>query len=203
MTEPAPSTQPAGTDRGPWQLETERLLLRPLVPADFEALYETVFGDPEVNWTGTVRPREEARTSLDDKLEHVRRHGFGMLAMVERATGEIVGYAGLQHLENGGDIEIGYYLGRRAWGRGLGTEVARELVRAAFEQLRLDRIVAVVRPENEASKRVLAKAGLHFVRRAHHYDADVELWAAHRADERARAASSTRPPTSHGRPLDA
>jgi len=166
-----------GANSGVWQLETERLLLRPLESGDFNALYETVFGDPDVNWTGTIRPREQARKSLDDKLEHIRRHGFGMLAVVERSNNELIGYAGLQHLEDGDDVEIGYYLGRRAWGRGLGTEVAEELLRAAFETLGLECIVAVVRPENEASKRVLEKAGLRFAEHAHHYGADVELWA--------------------------
>ena len=48
----------------------------------------------------------------------------------------MLGYAGLQHLEDGPDVEVGYYLGR-AWGRGLGTEVACAVVRHAFEDLGL------------------------------------------------------------------
>ena len=173
---PGQSVSLFDAEAGIWQLETERLLLRPLTPTDFDALYKAVFGDPDVNWTGTIRPRRQARKSLD-KLEHVRRHGFGMLAVVERSSGDVIGYAGLQHLEDGSDVEVGYYLGRRAWGRGLGTEVAEALVRAGFERLGLERIVAVVRPGNEASKRVLDKAGLHFAEHAYYYDTDVELWA--------------------------
>jgi len=80
-------------------------------------------------------------------------------------------------LEDGPEVEIGYYLGRRAWGRGLATELAHALVDRAFGDLELRRLVAVVRPENEASKRVLAKAGLHPDGLEHHYGADVELWS--------------------------
>ncbi len=74
-------------------------------------------------------------------------------------------------------MELGYYLGRPAWGRGLATELARALVADALDALGLKRIVAVVRPENAASRRVLAKAGLHPVGTGHHYGADVEVWA--------------------------
>ncbi len=155
---------------------TERVRLRPLTAGDFDALYATVFSDPEVSWTRSTRPEQEGREALEAKLAHVREHGFGMMAVTDRETGEVLGYAGLQHLENGPDVEVGYYLGRGAWGRGLGSEIARRLVEVGFRELGLSRIVAVVRPDNAASKRVLAKAGLRKAGEGHHYGADVELW---------------------------
>jgi len=97
--------------------------------------------------------------------------------VIDRGSGEFLGYAGLQHLEGGPEVEIAYYLGRAAWGRGLATEIARALVAHAFADLGIDRVVAVVRPENTASQRVLGKAGLRFEREAGHYDADVQVWA--------------------------
>lgn len=157
-------------------LETERLTLRPLTSDDLQALYEVVVSDPEVAWTRTPGTLEDARRALEHKLAHVRENGFGMLAVIDRESGEFLGYAGLQRLEGGKDTEVGYYLGRSAWGRGLGTELAQALVAAGFERLGLDRIVAVVRPDNEASKRVLAKAGLRYVEHGYHYGATVEVW---------------------------
>jgi len=128
---------------------------------------------------GTTRARtlEESRAALEAKLRHVEEHGFGLLAVIDGGSGEFLGYAGLQHLEGGPEVEIAYYLGRAAWGRGLATEIARALVAHAFADLGLDRVVAVVRPENTASQRVLGKAGLRFEREARHYDADVQVWA--------------------------
>jgi ribosomal-protein-alanine N-acetyltransferase len=158
------------------EIVTDRLRLRPLEAADLPRLREVVFSDPAVTWDGRAKTEAESEAALEHKLRHVREHGFGVLAVTDRATGELLGYAGLQHLEDGPEVEIGYYLGRRAWGRGLATELALRLVDVAFDELRLPRLMAVVRPHNDASKRVLTKAGLRYSKRAHHYGADVELW---------------------------
>ena len=177
----------------PATLQTERLLLRPLRADDLADLHAVVFSDPHVTWDHRARTEAESRAALDAKLRHVAEHGFGMLAVEDRSGGELIGYAGLQHLEGGPEIELGYYLGRRGWGRGLGTEIARALVRHAFADLRLDRVAAVVRPENDASQRVLAKAGLRFECPARHYDADVQLWALDRAEWEALAPAAPEP----------
>src|SRR3712207_6757897 len=138
-------------------IETERLRLRALREDDVRAVHAVVLGDAEVTWDGLARTLDETREILAGKLRHVEAHGFGYMAVEERAGGEFLGYAGLQHLEDGPDVELAHYLGRRAWGRGLGTEVAAAVLRHAFGDLRLRRVVAVVRPENAASKCVLAK----------------------------------------------
>jgi ribosomal-protein-alanine N-acetyltransferase len=151
-------------------------VLRPLRAGDAEALHAAVYADPEVTWDGGVHTLEEARDALAAKLAHYEEHGFGMLAVIDRADGSVLGYAGLQHMEGGPEVEVGYYLARRSWGRGLGTEIARASVEHGFGVLGLERIVAVVRPGNAASKGVLAKAGLRFDHRAHHYGEDVEVW---------------------------
>jgi ribosomal-protein-alanine N-acetyltransferase len=166
-------------------IETERLCLRPLRPGDLQDLYDVVFSDPAVTWSGDARTLEETRESLDAKIRHVEEHGFGMMAVIDKGDGSLIGYAGLQHMDDGPEVEIGYYLGRRAWGRGLATELAQALVDHAFSELELTRLVAVVRPENEASKRVLAKAGLQFEGLEHHYEADVELWSLESPPDRA------------------
>ena len=159
------------------ELTTERLRLRALTLDDLQDLHDRISGDPEVTWDGTPGTLEATRRSLEAKIRHVREHGFGMMAVTDRATGELFGFAGLQHMEGGPDVEIGYYLARRAWGRGLATELGHALVDLAFGELRLARVVAVVRPENTASQNVLAKIGFRRVGVGHHYGAQVELWA--------------------------
>ena len=71
-----------------------------------------------------------------------------------------MGEAGLQYLEAGPDIELGYTLARAAWGRGYATEAARAVLRWGFAGLRLHRIVAVADPANAASLHVLEKLGM-------------------------------------------
>jgi RimJ/RimL family protein N-acetyltransferase len=161
-------------------LETPRLILRPLREDDAEALHTAVYGDPAVTWDGTAVTLEDTRAAVAAKVAHHAERGFGMLAVIDRADGSVLGFGGLQHLEGGPEVEVGYYLARRAWGRGLGTEIARAAVGWGFRMLGLERIVAVVRPGNAASKGVLAKAGLRFDHRAHHYGEDVEVWAVDR-----------------------
>ena len=159
-------------------IETERLLLRPLTDDDIDDAHRELYSDPEVTWSGRTFSREEAVEGIASKRRHFEGHGFGMLAVTDKATGELFGWGGLQYMEGGPEVELGYYLARKAWGKGYATELARPFMELAFTRLGLERVVAVVRPGNKASKNVLAKAGFSFVAHEHHYDEDVELWEA-------------------------
>lgn len=158
------------------EITTARLRLRPLVKDDLEDDYAMVGSDPQVTWNHKAQSRDQAQIALEKRLRHWVDHGFGMHAVIEKATQQLVGHGGLQRLEETSDVELGYYLGRSAWGRGFATELSRAVLRYGFEQLHLRQIVAVVRPENEASQRVLSKVGLQHVWDAHYYGFDVEYW---------------------------
>ncbi len=159
------------------ELRTERLLLRPPVVEDLPVFHAATGADPGVPWNQQARTPAESEEKLRGRIEHFERHGFGLWAVEWRDTGEYLGEAGLQHFEDGESVEVGYYLGRPAWGRGVATEAGAAALRHGFEVLGLSRIVAVVRPENSGSKRVLAKLGLRFAAVEDHYGIrDVELW---------------------------
>jgi [ribosomal protein S5]-alanine N-acetyltransferase len=162
-------------------IETERLRMRPLTEEDVEPLHRDLFSDPGVTWNGSTYTLQEARESLEAKRRHFDEHGFGLLAVTDASTGEFLGWGGLQRLEGGPEVELGYYLARKAWGKGYATELSRAFMRIAFEELALERVVAVVRPHNDASKHVLAKVGMRHVADEHHYGEDVELWEARSA----------------------
>jgi RimJ/RimL family protein N-acetyltransferase len=102
---------------------------------------------------------------------HWADHGFGLLAVVDRSSGRVVGEAGLQLLEGGPDVELGYTLSRAAWGRGYATEAASAVLRWAFVGLGLERVVAVADPANAASLRVLDKIGMRRLGRRDCYGA--------------------------------
>jgi RimJ/RimL family protein N-acetyltransferase len=140
-------------------LETERLILRPQVESDTVELIAMGM-DPQVMQFiagGAMTLREsEALT-----LETLEMDGpLGRWMVTDRETGVLLGWAVLTHLEDSDDIEVGYGLKIAAWGRGIATEAARRLISYGFETLGLPEIVAVTRPENRASHRVLEKAGL-------------------------------------------
>ena len=83
-----------------------------------------------------------------------------MFALVERETGAVVGFCGLVHFGGRADPEIKYALLRTVWGRGLATEAARALLGYGAADHGLKMIIATVAPDNHASQRVLAKAGM-------------------------------------------
>ena len=100
-----------------------------------------------------------ALAALAGEALPLRRYGF--VAVVERESGDLIGDAGLHPLGGRGpDIEVGYTLARRAWGRGYGSEAARALVEHAFARLSATRVVAQVEPDNRASRHVLEKLGM-------------------------------------------
>jgi RimJ/RimL family protein N-acetyltransferase len=141
---------------------TPRLELRVFTPADTPAIAH-VFDDPEVMrhvGDGTVPTPATIDASLRAYAEHHARHGWSFWAVQERASGALIGDAGLWPLEGEGpEVELGYTLGRAWWGRGYATEAARACLDVA-RRLDLREVVAVADPENPASINVLTKLGM-------------------------------------------
>jgi ribosomal-protein-alanine N-acetyltransferase len=166
-------------------LRTGRLLLRPLAAADLDAVL-LVFGDARVSrfiGDGRLWDAAAAMSWLSRAQAHVAAHGFGSLAVVEVATGRTVGEAGLALLEGGPEVEVTYTLAHDAWGKGYATEAARAVLAWGFESVGLQRIVAVVSPENARSRRVIEKLGMRALGSARHYGAELlkyELTAGYR-----------------------
>jgi len=160
-------------------VETERLLLRPFTSDDLDA-FASINADAAVmRYIGDGKPQTRAQTEmrLNAILDHWNQHGFGLWAVVDKASNALSGFCGLQYLDNTAEIEVGYRLARQFWGLGYATEAAAATLRYAFEVLGLDRIVAVVQPENFASQSVIKKIGLRYVKDARFYNSDVEYYA--------------------------
>jgi ribosomal-protein-alanine N-acetyltransferase len=162
-------------------LETDRLLLRTWVPEDVNEVFR-IYSNPEVTRFLRTPDRnlEDSRQRLQRALDHLEQHGFGFWAVVEKATARLIGSCGLKYLDGGPEIEVGYHLDQAVWGRGLATEAAAASLRYGFEHLKLERILAVVRPENGASRRVLEKIGMRYQGTGRYYDADVLVFVANR-----------------------
>jgi RimJ/RimL family protein N-acetyltransferase len=154
-------------------LETERLLLRRFTESDDANLHD-LDGDPEVmRFVNGGKPvsrdviREETLPRFLRAYE--RFEGFGVWAAIERSTGKFVGWfefypRKVMVLE---EVELGYRLRRSAWGKGYATEGSRALIRKGFTELGVQRVVAETMAVNAASRRVMEKAGLKYVRTFH------------------------------------
>ena len=146
-------------------LETERLILRKLTPAD-EADVFAYASDPEV---ARLVPWE-AHCSLDDTrrflrgvLERYARGEPDVWAIAEKASGRVIGTIRMgEYRVQHGRASVGYALARSYWNRGLTTEALRAVLRFGFDVVGLNRILAVCYPENPASARVMEKVGMTY-----------------------------------------
>jgi RimJ/RimL family protein N-acetyltransferase len=162
-----------------YSIETARVYLRPFT-SDYLDAFALTGSDPDVmRYIGDGKPqsREQTQVRLNAIIAHWNQHGFGLWAAIDKASGAWMGFCGLQFLDNTTEVEVGYRLAKRFWGMGLASEAAKASLRYGFEELALDRIVAVVQPGNIASRRVLEKIGLRYLKDARFYDSDVKYYA--------------------------
>ena len=118
---------------------------------------------------------EDSERRLQRLIDHQERHGFSFWAVTDRDSGSVLGDAGLVLLAHRGpEVELGFRLAKPYWGRGYATEAARAWIAHGFDELELDRIVAVTHPENAASQRVLEKVGMTFTGMSEYEGAQVK-----------------------------
>jgi RimJ/RimL family protein N-acetyltransferase len=163
-------------------LRTERLDIRPLQRSDLDGLHR-MYGDEETmrysGGSGGARTRAQTSAGLDRMIGHQDEYGFGMYALVDRDSGEMVGECGLVHVElKLPEVELAYYVVRDRWGRGYATEAARACLDHGFADLGLDRIIAIAWPENGASHRVMEKAGMTYEGTGTYYGREMVRYAA-------------------------
>lgn len=157
-------------------LETERLTLRRFTLADTDDLVE-LDSDPEVMrflTGGRPTPRSAVRDEILPALlrDYERPGGLGRWAVLDRRTGDFLGWVGLSPTgADPRDAQLGYRLRRAAWGRGLATEGSRAVIRKAFTDLGIRRVWAQTMAVNTASRRVMEKSGLRYLHTLHpHFD---------------------------------
>ncbi|MGH3050661.1 MAG: GNAT family N-acetyltransferase, partial [Gaiellaceae bacterium] len=164
----------------PLPIETARLVVRSFTRADVEPML-AVYGDPDVmrlvaggvrSGAAAVRAELEMYARLQDEL------GFSSWAVVERASGRVVGDVGLGVLEETGNVEIGWTLARDRWGLGYATEAAAASLASGLAHLHVPRIVAVMDVENAASARVAERIGMRLEGELELHGRPHLLWAA-------------------------
>jgi len=160
-------------------LETERLTLRRFTEADVDNLFD-LDGDPDVmHFLNGGKPTSRAVIEQETLPRFLRFYeqfaGFGVWAAIERSGGAFIGWFAFRPIDDGNpdEIELGYRLRKSAWGKGYATEGSRALIRKGFTELGVRCVVAQTMTVNLASRRVMEKSGLTFVRTFHQEWPDV------------------------------
>lgn len=144
-------------------LETERLYLRPINETDVEAIFAMRTDEDIMRFIRKpVTTRAEAESWIKMVSSRWADERIGFCAVVEKQSGEFIGWCGLWRLKETGETEVGYAIAKEFWGKGFASEAARAFLEYGFERLNVEKIVAVAFMENKASHRVMEKIGMRF-----------------------------------------
>jgi RimJ/RimL family protein N-acetyltransferase len=167
-------------------LQTERLTLRPLMPADADS-YAAMRYHPDVaRWLPPASgdPAELARATIERFAAAWRDLHHAPWGVFR--DGQLIGHGGLNHVPEFEQTEVLWALHPDAWGKGYATEVARAALAYGFETLGLDLIFAITLPDNHPSQAVMKRIGLTYRRRVEYkgfkdvvwFDIDRAAWLA-------------------------
>jgi ribosomal-protein-alanine N-acetyltransferase len=146
------------------EFATERLLLRGWRPQDREP-FAALNADPEVMEHFPSTMTRQRSDEMVDRLESLMEaNGFGLWAVEVMATGEFIGFTGLNRVPFEAHftpaVEVGWRLARPAWGHGYATEAARAALAYGFEVAGLDEIVSFTATTNLRSQAVMRRLGM-------------------------------------------
>ncbi|WP_299546684.1 glutamine-hydrolyzing GMP synthase [uncultured Helicobacter sp.] len=161
-------------------LETPRTYLRQYHLDDLDNLQKILDEKTMYAW-GHGFSEQECKDWIEQQLQRYEKYGFGLWAVIDKESGEIIGNAGLnyenialvsdeaQHkadstMESRCEIlELGYILNHRFWGQGLGLEVASACAEYAFNKLGTKELYCLVKEDNMPSLKLAKKLGMRVV----------------------------------------
>lgn len=165
----------------PTVLQIDGFTMRPLQTSDLDAL-ASIWSDREVTRflpsQGNPIPTEKVEKSLQSFIEHWQQRKYGIWAIVENESSQMIGYCGLRYLDEMHEVEVLYGLAKAYWGRGIATRAAKAAVAYGFNVANLDKLIAMALPGNFASRRVIEKAGLQYEKQIHIFNLDVLYYCA-------------------------
>ena len=147
-------------------IETDRLILRPPSPDDFEA-WATFYEDADaLKYIGGAQVRSVAWRTFIQAAGAWAMQGYGMFSVLEKETGRWIGRVGANHPEGWPGTEVGWAIERAAWGKGYAYEAAVASLDYVTEQLGWTEVIHCIAPENLASRRLAERLGSSVLRRA-------------------------------------
>ena len=164
-------------------LETPRLIIRYFSIRDLEALVP-ILGDAKVMEFSIigVHDKKQIRQFIEQRLLSYLTSGFGLYALIHKQDRELIGYCGffVQKVGDRQEVEIGYRLASKYWGRGLATEAARAIYQYGRERFNFKRFICLIEPANSRSIRVAQKLEMKYEKNIIYHGIDVEMYSSSR-----------------------
>ncbi|MEG0760461.1 Protein N-acetyltransferase, RimJ/RimL family [Chryseobacterium piscicola] len=146
-------------------IETERLILREIMPEDAEAFFAMDSNPEVVKYVGT-KPLTNINQSvemIEKILTQYAENGIGRWAVITKEDGKLIGWSGLKRIEkinNHQNIyDLGYRFIPKYWGKGYATETSIAVLNYAFNEMKLDEVFAYADVGNDVSNHILKKLG--------------------------------------------
>ena len=152
----------------PVVLRTSRLTLREFTVDDIEVVTEMMADPDQMTLYPRPRTRDETQAWIARNLDLYGQHGFGFWLMEALDGHHFLGYCGIRPVDIDGveEIEMGWHTKKQSWNRGFATEAAVGCRDLAFTRFEVARLVALIDPSNDPSRRVAEKIGMEFEREA-------------------------------------
>ncbi|GLQ96401.1 GNAT family N-acetyltransferase [Dyella mobilis] len=172
------------------RLETDRLILRPPIAADFDA-YAANMADREASqFIGGPQLRPVAWRGFLSLAGAWMIQGFSMFSVIEKASGQWIGRLGPWHPEGWPGTEVGWGLTRAAWGKGYAYEGTVAAIDWAFEHLGWSEVIHSINVDNGASQALAKRLGSRSRGMSKlpppYQDVEVEIWGQTREQWRRR-----------------
>lgn len=170
-------------------LETDRLILRPPQPQDFEAWAAFASDEESQRYLGGAQPRALAWRSMCTMTGAWTVEGFSMFSVVEKASGAWVGRLGPWKPEGWPGTEVGWGIVREHWGKGYATEGASAAIDWAFDTLAWTEVIHTIDAGNVNSQAVARRLGSTLLRQGRlppPFDDVIDVWGQTRDQWRSR-----------------
>ena len=155
---------------------TDRLEIRRFLEKDTER-YVSIMTNPDVyRYLGSGSGvSEEGVVKLMDHFESIFEQGYGVFAVIEKASGEVIGHCGIRPIPDG-RIELLYAYCPSAWGKGYATEAGKAVLAYGKENFNLNEIIAMSYPQNPGSIGVIKKLGFEPIGQEEHFGNMLEVY---------------------------
>ncbi len=180
-------------------LETDRLIFRHIAAEDYAAICP-ILQDIEVMYAWEHAFSDKEVTDwINENIMRYERDGYSYWAVIEKASGKLIGVSGLLAEQADGEqfVGVGYIYNKAYWHKGYAFEGAAGCMRYAFEVLGLNEVTASIRPNNYPSRKVAEKLGMTVKKEyVKHYKGKVmpHLLYSKNRDEQARTAANKERP---------
>ena len=164
-------------------IETDRLIMRDLVPEDAQGMFE-LDSDPEVHaYLGNqpIKTVAQSKEQIDFIRQQYIENGIGRWAVIEKKSDQFIGWSGFKLIteminERTQYLDLGYRFIRKYWGKGYGYESAIACLDFGFTEMNYETIYGAADVENIGSNKILTKIGLQFANEFDYKDVKVNWY---------------------------